>query len=166
MKTLIKVLGIIVACLVLLLVVARIAGVDPNGRRPGLWLRGEVQSYPADWTFADKYQTILVETHPWYLIPHTVTIFFVSYKGDLYLHADYDPGGKFPTGKSWTASIASNPSVRLKLGNQVFDCKAVPVTDKAESDALFEATRRKYPKSPYSDYRRRGDVYYFHILPE
>jgi hypothetical protein len=166
MKTLIKVVGAILACVFVVLVVLSMTGLDPNQRRPGLWLKGDVQSFPADWTFADKYQTILVETHPWYLVPHAVTIFFVTYKGNLYLHADYPPGGKFPTGKSWTASVARDPNVRLKLGNQVFDCKAVAVNDQAESDAIFEVTRKKYPKSPYSDYRRRADVYFFHVLPE
>jgi hypothetical protein len=46
---------------------------------PGrLWLKGDVQSFPVDWTFADKYQTIMIETHPWYLIPHSVNIFFIE----------------------------------------------------------------------------------------
>jgi hypothetical protein len=165
MKILLKVVAAIVVCVILVLVVLSITGLDAKARRAGLWLKGDVANFPSDWTFADQYQTIMVETHPWYLIPHTVNIFFVTYKGDLYLHADYDPGGKFPSGKSWTAAIARNPSVRLKLGNQVYDCKAMAVTDQAESDALFEVTRKKYPKSPFSNYRRRPDVYYFHVLP-
>jgi hypothetical protein len=35
MKKLLNVLGVILACLVLLLVVARITGFEPNGPRPG-----------------------------------------------------------------------------------------------------------------------------------
>jgi F420H(2)-dependent quinone reductase len=165
MKILLKVVGVIVACAILALVVLSITGLDPNQRRAGLWLKGDVTSFPVDWAFADKYQTVMVETHPWYLIPHTVNIFFVTDQGNLFLHADYPPGGKFPSGKSWTASVARDPNVRIKFGNQVFDCKAVAVTDQAESDALFEITRKKYPRSPYSNYRRRPDVYYFHVLP-
>jgi F420H(2)-dependent quinone reductase len=165
MKILLKVVGVIVACVIVALVVLSIIGLDPKQRRPGLWLKGDVQNFPADWTFADKYQTIMVETHPWYLIPHSVNIFFISSQGNLYLHADYDPGGTFPSAKSWTASVARNPVVRLKLGNRVFDAKAYLVTDKAEADALFEVQRKKYPKSPYSDYRRRGDVYFLRVLP-
>ncbi len=164
MKILLKVVGAIVACAILALVVLSITGLDAKQRRPGLWLKGDVANIPIDWSFADKYRTVMIETHPWYLIPHSVNIFFVTDKGNLYLHADYPPGGKFPSGKSWTASVARNPNVRIKLGNQVFDCKAIAVTDPAESDALFEVTRKKYPKSPYSDYRRRADVYYFQVL--
>ena len=165
MKMLLKVIGAIITCVILALVVLSITGLDARQRRAGLWLKGDVASFPADWSFADKYQTIMVETHPWYLIPHSVNIFFVTYKGNLYLHADYDPGGKFPSGKSWTAAIARNPNVRLKLGDQVFDCKAGLVTDQPAADALFEVTRKKYPKSPFSNYRRRLDVYFLLIAP-
>src|ERR1700722_9610184 len=165
MKILPKVVGAVILCMVLALIVLSITGLDAKQRRGGLWLKGDVQSFPADWTFADKYQTIMVETHPWYLIPHSVNIFFVTFQGNLYLHADYDPGGKFPSGKSWTAAVARNPTVRVKLGNQVFDGKAFLVTDKAEADALFEVQRKKYPRSPYSDYRRRSDVYFLRVSP-
>ena len=170
MKTLLKVVGAIVACVILALLVLSITGLDPHQRRAGLWLKGDVQNFPADWTFADKYQTIMVETHPWYLIPHSVNIFFVTYQGNLYLHADYGPPsyppGTFPSGKSWTASVARNPKVRLKLGNQVFDGKAFLVSNKAESDAVFEVYREKRPQDPYNDYRRRNDVYFLRVLPE
>ena len=165
MKILIKIVAAIVACVILALAVLSVTGLDPKARRAGLWLKGDVASFPADWAFADQYQTIMVETHPWYLVPHAVNIFFVTYKSNLYLHADYEPGGKFPSGKSWTAALARNPNLRLKISNQVYDGRVVAVTDQAESDALFEVTRKKYPKSPFSDYRRRPDVYYFHVLP-
>jgi len=165
MKILLKVVGAVALCVVLALMVLSITGLDAKQRRAGLWLKGDVQSFPVDWTFADKYQTIMIETHPWYLIPHSVDIFFITSQGNLYLHADYDPGGTFPSGKSWTAAVARDPNVRLKLGSQVFDGKALLVTDKDEADALFEVQRKKYPKSPYSNYRRRGNVYFLRVLP-
>lgn len=166
MKILLRVIGAIVACAILALVILSITGLDPNQRRAGLWLKGDATSFPADWTFADRHPTLLVETHPWYLIPHSVTIFFVTDKGQLYLHADYPPGQTFPGGKSWTASVAQNPKVRVKIGQQVFDGKAALVTDPAEFNTLFEAFRKKYPRSPFSDYRRRPDVFFLRVLPD
>ncbi len=167
MKILLRVVGAVVACVILALVILSITGLDPNQRRAGLWLKGDAASFPADWTFADKHQTLLLETHPWYLIPHSVTIFFVTDNGNLYLHADYySAGQRFPGGKSWTASVARNPKVRVKIGNQVFDGKAVLVTDPAEFNALFEDFRKKYPRSPFSDDRRRSDVYFLHVLSQ
>jgi hypothetical protein len=165
MKFLLKVVGAIIACVILALVVLSITGLDPNQRRAGLWLRGNVGNLPADWSFENQYPTLMVETHPWYLIPHAVTIYFVTYQGDLYLHADYPPGGKFPGGKAWTANVGRNPNVRIKLADQVFDGKTVLVTDPAMFDALFLAFRQKYPNSPYSKDSRRPDVYFLHFVP-
>ena len=45
--------GTLLVCLVVLL-----GGCGPSDRRPGLWLSGEVQAYPTDWTFADAHQEI------------------------------------------------------------------------------------------------------------
>ncbi len=166
MKILLKGAVTLVAGLVLALAVLSITGLDPKQRLPGLWLKGDVATtLPSDWTFANRYPTLFVETHPWYLIPHSVTIFFVTHNGNLYLHADYPRGQKFPGGKSWIASIARNPNVRVKIGNQVFDGRVVMVTDRTEYDALFETFRAKYPKSPYSDYRRRPEVDFLRLLP-
>src|SRR3984957_19073627 len=124
MKILPKVVGAVILCMVLALIVLSITGLDAKQRRAGLWLKGDVQSFPADWTFADKNQTIMIETHPWYMIPHSVNIFFITDNGNMFLHADFDPGKTWPNGKSWTAAVARDPRVRLKLDNQVFDCKA------------------------------------------
>ena len=59
MKTLLKVVGVILVCLVLLLAVARIAGFEPNGPRPGLWLKGDLATTPvAGWSFTDNIQNV------------------------------------------------------------------------------------------------------------
>jgi hypothetical protein len=166
MKITLKILAAIVACVIVALVVLRVTGLDPQQRRAGLWLKGDVTAMPVDFSFADKTPTLMVETHPWYLIPHSVTIFFVTYKNNLYLHADFDPGQTWPNGKSWTAGVGHDPRVRIKIGNRVFDGQTAMVTDQAEYDALFEVFRAKYPKSPYSDYRRKPDVFFLHVLPE
>lgn len=70
MKILLKIVGAIIGCAIVALIVLSITGLSPNQRRAGLWLKGDSSSFPTDWTFADKSQTLLVETHPWYLIPH------------------------------------------------------------------------------------------------
>ena len=78
MKTLAKVVGVVVAGAILVLLVLRFTGLDPNQRRAGVWLRGSASSFPTDWSFADKYPTLMVETHPWYLVAHSVNIYFVT----------------------------------------------------------------------------------------
>ena len=78
MKTLWKIIGGILVCLVLLLLVLRVTGLEPQERRPGLWLKGNLVTTPvADWSFTDKYPKIKIQTRTWYLLPHSVTISFV-----------------------------------------------------------------------------------------
>src|ERR1019366_4196927 len=42
-----------------------------------------------DWSFVDAARTIQIETHPWWLIPYTVTISGARAGDKLYLYADY-----------------------------------------------------------------------------
>lgn len=169
MKILLKVVGAIVACAILALAILSITGLDPSGHRAGLWLKGDVHEFPADWTFANQYRHIMVETHPWYLIPHSVNVSFMSFQGHLYLHVDYGPPlyapGTFPSGKIWTTYVARNPNVRLKLGNQVYDGKAFLVTGKTEYDAVWQAYREKRPDDPYSGPSQRANEYFLRVFP-
>ena len=146
MKTLLKVLGMIVVCLVLLLVVLSITGFAPHGNTPGLWLRGELVTTPvADWSFTDKIETANVQTRTWYLLPHSVTTYCVAYKGQLYLTSFYRAGLTYPHGRSWNENVARDPHVRIKIGNQLYDRTLALVTDPVERDAVNEAKFRKYP---------------------
>ena len=46
-RIVLKVIGAVVACVILVLVVLSITGLDPKERQPGLWLKGDVSSLPA-----------------------------------------------------------------------------------------------------------------------
>ena len=146
MKTLLKVVGVILVCLTLLLVVARITGLEPTTRRPGLWLKGELVTTPvADWSFTDKVQNIEIQTSSWYLLPHSVTINCISYQGRLYLYSFYAAGLAYPHGRRWNEDVARDPHVRIKIGDKLYDRTLVLATDPAEQEAVHEATFKKYP---------------------
>jgi len=162
MKMLGKVIGAILICLVLVLVVLRIVGLDPKDRRPGLWLKGSVVTTPVnDWSFGDQYPNILIQTSTPYLIPHSVTINGVSYNGNLYLHSAFPAGMPFPGGKSWTASLARDPRVRLKIGDQLYDRTATHVTDEAELALVVEAYAQKFPRAQNAP----GSITYYYRVP-
>jgi hypothetical protein len=161
-KTLLRVVGVILACLVLLLVVARITGLEPTTRRPGLWLKGELVTTPvADWSFTDQVQNIKIQTNAWYLLPHSVTIDCVSYKGQLYLFSFYAAGLTYPHGRSWNENVARDPHVRIKIEDKLYDRTLALVNDPAEQEAVHEATFRKYPdlKLPPG-----GTIVLFHVV--
>ncbi len=162
MKLLLKSIGIIVACLVVLLVVFRITGFGPHGRTPGLWLSGELVTTPVtDWSFADKVQNVQLQTNTWYGIPHSVNINCVTYKGQLYLDSFYAAGLTYPHGRSWNENVARDPHVRIRIGNKLYDRTLVVVTDPALREAVDEVKLKKYPalKLPPG-----GTIVLFHVV--
>jgi hypothetical protein len=147
MKTLLKISGAILACVVLLLVMLSITGLEPRQRTPGLWLKGNLVTTPVtDWSFTDQVSTVEVQTRTWYLLPHSVTTYCLAYHGQLYLDSFYPPGVEYPHGRSWNENVARDPHVRLKIGNQLYDVTLSHVTDPAEKAALRELKAKKYPQ--------------------
>lgn len=138
MKIFLKVVVAVVALFALTLVILRITGLNPRGPRPGLWLSGNVVAVPvADWSFADRYPTIEVQTKTRYLIPHSVTIWCVSYQKHLYLQA---------IGKTWSGNLARDPRVRIKIGSQLYDGTAAYVTDHNEYFGVEANMAQKYSR--------------------
>ena len=147
MKTLLKVIGIIVVCLIVLLVILRFTGYGPRQHTPGLWLNGPVvHSSVTDWSFANKYRTLEIETHTPYLLPHSVTTFFVVYQGQLYVASSYPAGVTYPHGRTWNEDVARDPHVRIKIAGQLYNCMLLHVTDPALAAAVTQAKLSRYPE--------------------
>jgi hypothetical protein len=146
-KVLLKIVGAILILAVVALVILRITGLNPNGGRPGLWLTGNLVTGPvSDWSFTENVQQVEVETHPWYLIAHSVTIFCVMYNGHLYLSSLVPPGvPPYPAGRQWNQAVARNPHVRIKIGNNLYDRTLTYVTDPVEHEGEVQAEMKKYP---------------------
>lgn len=143
MKALIKVVGVIVICLIVAIIVLRITGLNPHDRIPGLWLTGNVVTAPvSDWSFASNVKNIKLQTHTWYLLPHSVTINCLVYNDQLYVSSVLPAG----TPRSWNANVMRDPHVRIKIGDNLYDRTMVTVTDPAERDAVLEARVKKYPQ--------------------
>ena len=145
MKTLWKIVGGILVCLVLVLLVLRVTGLNPHGDTPGrgsypgLWLNGNLVTTPvADWSFTDKVQTVKVQTNTWYLIPHSVTIWCIAYNGQLYLATS---GAAV---RQWPRNVARDPHVRLKIGDQLYDRTLLVVTDPDERAGVLQVRAKKY----------------------
>jgi hypothetical protein len=164
MKRFFAVGGTIVAiCVVVALVALRIVGLDPQERRPGLWLQGELVAAPVtDWSFTDKHPTIYLQTRSWYLLPHSVTITCVAHNGQLYLTSVFREGSAFPQGKAWTSNVARDPRVRLKIGNRLYDETVSLLADPAQRASVLESKAKKYPTQRVPE---TSTVYVFRVLP-
>jgi len=157
MKTLSKIAGVMLICVVLLLLTARVSGFEPKEcpnagvswrcRVPGLWLKGDVTTNPVrDWSFTDQYQTVKVQTRDRLWLPHSVTTYCISYNGQLYLTSVYRAGMQYPHGRRWNENVARDPRVRIKIGDQLFDRTLVYVTDPDERGAVIRNKAKKYPE--------------------
>jgi len=139
MKTLWKIIGGLLICVILLLLVFRVTGLEPHGGMPGLWLKGNVVTTPvADWSYTDKIMTDMIQTNTWYLIPHSVTTWCIAYNGQLYVATS----GALT--RDWPRNVARDPHVRMKIGDQLFDRTLVVVTDPAEREGVLQVRAKKY----------------------
>ena len=155
MKTLLTVGGSIIACLVVLLVILRFTGFEPEDcynssarwtcNVSGLWLRGTLVTLPVtDWSFTDPYPHVKIQARTWYLLPHSVTTNFLIYNGQLYIQST-NVGGAKPNDRFWHKLVARDPHVRLKIGNQLFDRTLLLITDPAEIAGVIQAKANRYP---------------------
>jgi hypothetical protein len=158
MKPLMKIVGTIVVCLVVLLMVLSITGFEPRDRTPGLWLKGNVVTTPvADWSFTDNDPTVKLQTQSPYLLPHSVTINCIAYNGQLYLSSVYPAG----TPRSWNDNVLRDPHVRIKIGNDVYDRTLSLVTDPAERAGVLGARKKKYPQLKVPP---NATIHVFHVV--
>ena len=155
----------VVALLAVALATLRVVGLPPRNQRPGLWLSGDVVEAPVnDWAFTDAFPEIQVQTRTWYVLPHSVTAMCASVDGQLYLASFYAGGPR----RLWNRNVARDPRIRVKIGNQLFDRKVIPLADSVETERVFEAYARKYPswkklyESPAS---QRPTIFYWRTEP-
>ena len=97
---------------------------------PGGRLDGEAMSAPPDWTFADDYGTVQLETQP--EDPYSVNVAFTIIDGRLYINAG-------DTETQWVKNMTLNPLVRLRLNEAIYDLRAERVTDEQEIIAFARA---------------------------
>lgn len=111
-------------------------GCEPIAIIPGGELSGEVVAVPPSWSVMGATKTVQLETRP--ADPYSINIWAVGIGQDLYVAAG--------AGKDvrWTAYIAENPDVRLRLASSIFELRATRVLDEAERLRVVNKYARKY----------------------
>jgi deazaflavin-dependent oxidoreductase (nitroreductase family) len=60
--------------------------------------------------------------------------------------------------RQWPRNVLANPKVSLRIGDEVFDGEASPVTDAAQMKRVVELMKKKYPISlPYLWIKKQPD---------
>lgn len=144
--------GVAAACLALF------ACIDPEDRRPGLWLSGEVfHGEVEDWSLSDAYPEIFIETRTSHGIPHSTTIACAADGALLYL------GARSPTGKRWVENVTRDPDVRLEIGERIYERRLLRIEDPEEQRVAYRSFAAKYgwPESPPAD---APEVWYYRVV--
>jgi hypothetical protein len=58
----------------------------------------------------------------------------------------FPAGVPYPEGKSWVKNVIRDPHVRLKFGNNLYDCVLSPVTDPDERAAVLGPRAQRNPQ--------------------
>ncbi|MDE0061747.1 MAG: hypothetical protein OXP09_12450 [Gammaproteobacteria bacterium] len=118
--------------------VLMLSACEPQDQRPGLWLSGELQSYPEDWSFTDEHLEIAIQVAAPYFLPHSITIICASFEGDLYVAAYR------PETKNWPAWVTDDPNVVLKIGENLYEARLTRMEDPLAIADTLGAYARKY----------------------
>ena len=128
--------------IVLLAAIAASGCFGPEDQRPGLRLRGEAVSVPANWVFTNDHREIAIEVQTPYLLPHSVTIWCAELEGELYL------GARDPETKRWPGWVDRFPEARLRIGRDIFEVRLTPEDDAERVASVRRAYAAKYELPP------------------
>ena len=139
--------GILVVTVIVTVGPMFLACIDPDDRRPGLWLSGEVAPAVEDWSFVNDHPEIFVEVATPYGLRHSVTVVCASLDGVLYM------GARNPSTKRWVGYVKGNPDVRLEIGGRLHAVRMTAIDDADEIAKARRAYARKYdrPETPSAD---------------
>ncbi len=113
----------------------------PIGPFPGGRLSGSVAAdLPGDWSFADGRDTVQLETRS--SSPYSVNLWGAGIGDRFYLASG--GGGD----ARWVRYIAEDPNVRLRVGDTIYELRAVRVADDEERERFLAALKRKYDWKP------------------
>jgi hypothetical protein len=108
----------------------------PLAMIPGGKLSGTVESVPSDWTFSDEFENVQLETRP--SDPYSVNIWGVAVGARFYIASGRG------LESTWAKHIETDPNVRLRIGDSLYDLRAVRTDDPQDRVRFLAAVNKKY----------------------
>jgi hypothetical protein len=130
---------------ILLLVVSLVSAAGcgrPFLLLPGKALDGTPVAVPESWSFTDAVDTVQLETRP--AEPYSVNIWITAAGEHLYAHAGANRS-------AWVEHIETDPKVRLRVNDSIYELAAARVVDQAEFDRFSDAYEKKYGRRPRNE---------------
>ena len=153
-----KWIGVALAASIIVLAALYAFRTDPVAMIAGKRLSGGEAPYPADWSVCNQYATVAVETRP--EAPHSVTTLCVVLDdGTLII-----PATEGST-KQWTANVAQDPRIRVKIGEVVYPARVERALDLTMAD-IAPAVQAKYPQvGADAEESPLEDFWIFRVMP-
>ena len=125
-----------------------LVGCGPVGPIPGGALSGSVERAEVeDWGPASGVKNAQLETRP--DDPHSVNTWWAAVGPRLYVPTSMILGPKTPSERSWVAHVEADDRVRIRLGDAIYERRAVRVADgSAEYRAARSALEARYGIEP------------------
>ena len=136
MMKIFRIIGFVVAALIVAAALAYQFRTDPIGPLAGKRLSGEERPFPSDWAFVKDHPYCFLETRP--SAPHSVTTICFVVNGKLVVPS------LNAAEKDWPYYVLDDPSVRIKVGNFVYPARAARITDFSQED-VRASILTKYP---------------------
>ncbi|MEM9621673.1 MAG: hypothetical protein AAF993_08500 [Pseudomonadota bacterium] len=121
----------------------------PMGPIPGKELEGIATPWPADWTFTEDIENVLLQTNP--QDPYSVTVWGVHQNSNFYI-AGANPDS------NWVENIQRDGQVVLSVENKLYNALAMTVTDAEELSSVLTLFVGKYEIEPDSTFIEDGGV--------
>lgn len=121
---------------VFLVALAVVAGCEPVGPVPGGALDGTTAAIPDGWDEARDAALFQLQTRP--DDPYSVNLWGVVVDGHLYVASGEGASSR------WVGHLANDDSVRLRLGEAIYDLRAVRVADAGELEGVRLSYIEKY----------------------
>jgi len=118
------------------LLVVSIGCGGPLAMIPGGELSGTVQPVPTDWAFSDEFEDVQLETRP--SDPYSVNIWGVADGARFYIASGRG------LESTWAMYIEADPNVRLRVGEIVYELRAVRTDDPQDRVRFLAAVKNKY----------------------
>ena len=108
------------------------------GPVPGGPLRGELAPVPPDWSgpLGGDRSFCEVESRP--ADPHSIQLECFTHDGALYAQSHRWALAEWWPVESWAAIWLEHPDVRVRIGEQIFELRAVRVTDSAVREPILK----------------------------
>ena len=119
---------------------------------PGGKLEGRDAPTPSDWSSIADVGTVQIETQP--SDPYSVNIWVVGIGSVAYLHAGANRA-------NWVVHLESDPSIRMRVDEDIYSLRATRVTTQEEFDRFADAYDEKYSVRPRNE--NVAEVYLFRL---